>query len=1003
MYYKNDNQLYSIDEEFAELFDTFRPDSDRSLKHYGRGHLDGGHSGRYPWGSGSMPFQHSSEFLAKYRELSASGLYKGEAEIAKAMGLTTTHLRVQLSLAKNNERREKVAKAKELYSQYGNYTKVGQMMGISDNSVKSLLSSTAEANMNKAENTANLLMSMMKEREAEGRMLEVGKGVAQELGISETKLTEALYICYLHGYDVRGGGIPTGPGKQTSQVVLCQPNSPKDAAYQFDKIDTVGEYHSFDDGETFKKLQPPKSIDSSRIMVRYGDEGGKDKDGVIELRRGVEDISLGGSNYAQVRIAVDDAYYLKGMAVYSDREMPPGIDIIFNTNKKVGTPMMQGKEGVFKPMKTYTDENGEKHIDSSNPFSANIKSVSAGGQRYYIDENGKEQLSVINKVREEGDWDKYSDSLASQFLSKQPLYLVNRQLNQKYEEKKAELDEIISYTNPTVKKNLLLTFADEADGAAVDLKAAALPRQSWQVILPSTTLRDDEIYAPNYNTGEKVALVRYPHGGTFEIPILTVNNENRGAQKAYGQMKDAVAINSKVAERLSGADFDGDTVLVIPTNDKIQIISTKPLKGLEGFDPKEQYKIPYSDEEEGKAHGYKYMHNTQNEMGRISNLITDMTQLGADTDELARAVRHSMVVIDAEKHGLDYTRSFKENRIKELKDKYQGRINEEGKYSTGAATIISRAKSETRINERKGTPQIDKYWDPDKIDPKTGKPGMWIPTGKSEGKLYYKESGREYLKIYDPVSKKNVAAYQRDDGVYYKNGDNIWVKADDNAKLYSEKAKTKVPLLSVTDNAYDITSGTNNPTENAYADYSNKMKALAAEARKEYTKTDDIKYDKLAKQVYINEYNSLNEKLRVAQSKAPRERAAQRKATAIANAKSKANPEMSAGEYKKIKQHALEEARVEYGVTGKDYKININEKEWEAIQSGGISKNMLEHILNYADSTLVKQLAMPRDSVALAPSVVDKIQSYFNNGYTASQIAGQLGISTSTVYKYLEK
>lgn len=44
-------------------------------------------------------------------------------------------------------------------------------------------------------------------------------------------------------------------------------------------------------------------------------------------------------------------------------------------------------------------------------------------------------------------------------------------------------------------------------------------------------------------------------------------------------------------------------------------------------------------------------------MGVISNLITDMTLRGADEKELARAVKHSMVVIDAEKHGLDYKRS----------------------------------------------------------------------------------------------------------------------------------------------------------------------------------------------------------------------------------------------------------------------------------------------------------------------------------------------------------
>ena len=50
-------------------------------------------------------------------------------------------------------------------------------------------------------------------------------------------------------------------------------------------------------------------------------------------------------------------------------------------------------------------------------------------------------------------------------------------------------------------------------------------------------------------------------------------------------------------------------------------------------------------------------------MGKISNLITDMTLLGASEDKLARAVRHSMVVIDDEKHHLDYKQSEKDNNI----------------------------------------------------------------------------------------------------------------------------------------------------------------------------------------------------------------------------------------------------------------------------------------------------------------------------------------------------
>ena len=210
------------------------------------------------------------------------------------------------------------------------------------------------------------------------------------------------------------------------------------------------------------------------------------------------------------------------------------------------------------------------------------------------------------------------------------------------------------------------SFADDCDAAAVHLQAAALPRQKYQVILPLTTIKDNEVYAPNYKDGETVALIRYPHGGTFEIPILKVNNKLAEGKSVLGNTPaDAIGINKKNADRLSGADFDGDTVMVIPCNStksKVKITSTSPLKGLEGFDTKDAYGGTVKKDVDGVDHyyrngkEYKIMRNTQTEMGKVSNLITDMTLKGATQDELARAVRHSMVVIDAEKHKLDISR-----------------------------------------------------------------------------------------------------------------------------------------------------------------------------------------------------------------------------------------------------------------------------------------------------------------------------------------------------------
>ena len=98
-------------------------------------------------------------------------------------------------------------------------------------------------------------------------------------------------------------------------------------------------------------------------------------------------------------------------------------------------------------------------------------------------------------------------------------------------------------------------------------------------------------------------------------------------------------------------------------------------------------------------------------MGKVSNLITDMTIMGAPNDEIARAVKHSMVVIDAEKHKLDYKASAINNGIPALYKKYQGNAG------GSAATLISRATSDKKVPVR----EARKPQDGGPIDPKTGK------------------------------------------------------------------------------------------------------------------------------------------------------------------------------------------------------------------------------------------------------------------------------------------
>lgn len=886
------------------------PIAEEILMHYGMPRR----SGRYPWGSGDNPYQHSGDFLSRIEELKKQGMK--ETEIAKEMGLSTTQLRVQKSLAKDERRSLQVATAKGLREKGYSLNEIARQMGFTnDSSVRSLLNETTEAHMNQAKKTAEFLKEMVDEK----GMIDVGIGVERELGISKEKMKEALYILEREGYDTFGGGVQqvTNAGKQTNLKILCPPGTEHKEIYNYENVHSVKEYDKIltEDGQ---KVRPafryPESMDSKRLIINYNEDGGIEKDGVIEIRRGVDDLSLGNSHYAQVRILVDGTHYLKGMAVYAD-DLPDGVDVRFNTNKKKGTPT----EKVLKPITN----------DPDNPFGSLIKEH--GGQSYYTDKKGNEHLSLINKRAEEGDWGEWSKHLPSQFLSKQSITLIKKQLNLATADRVAEYEEIRSLTNPTVKKTLLKSFADDCDAASIHLKAAALPRQKYQVILPLTSIKDNEVYAPNYKNGEQVALIRYPHGGTFEIPILTVNNKQAEGKRVLGTTpKDAVGISSKVAERLSGADFDGDTVMVIPTNGKIKITSTPPLKGLEGFDPKAFYGP------DSASKKYQKMNNTQTEMGKISNLITDMTLKGATQEELARAVRHSMVVIDAEKHGLDYKRSEQDNGIASLKTKYQG------KPTGGASTLISLAKSETSVPKRQGSPIINE-----------------------DGSLSYKTATDLTY-----VDKRTGKIKER---------------------------RQKSTKMAETKDARTLSSGT--PQEEAYADYANKLKSLANQARKEMVATKELAYSSSAKLTYQKEVDSLNAKLNMALKNAPRERQAQVIANATIKAKKQANPDMKKAEIKKASQQALTAARIRVGAERKP--IEVTDREWEAIQSGAISKTNLRQIVNHVDIDKLRQRATPRTTTALSSAKISRIAAMSASGYTTSEIAEALGISTSTVTKYL--
>lgn len=1010
-----------VAEEIASYFGLAEYlDEDDYLEHYGMPKR----SGRYPYGSGENPYQHAGDFLGRIKEMKNNNFtytdeegktWTGDQAIYKSMGLTSTEYRRQVSWANYEKRCLDVATAKSLKADGLGPTEIGRKMGINESTVRSLLEPKSEDRMQRTMETVNVLR---KELETKG-MIDVGANAELTLGISRVRLDTALdYLQKVDGCEIYGGGIPqpTNSGQQTNQKVLCVPGTKKSEIYDYTKVQPLGEYVSHDGGETYqRKFTYPTSLDSKRLKIRYADEVGPDgfkgieKDGIIELRRGVDDLSLGESKYSQVRIMVDGTHYLKGMAVYSD-DLPDGVDVVFNTNKSSDKPMTE----VLKKIKS----------DPDNPFGSLIKDADQGGQYWYTDKKtGEKKLGLINKRADEGDWTEWADALPSQFLSKQSLNMAKKQLGLAKADKLAEYDEYCKLENPTIKKHMLEKFADECDSAAVHLKAAALPGQKYHVIIPINSLKDNEIYAPGYEPGTKLALVRYPHGGTFEIPILTVNNRNKLGKEIIGpQSIDAVGINHKIADQLSGADFDGDTVMCIPTHDpkgKVKISSRAPLKELEGFDPKLEYGGTKTVDPDGTEHytrnGHEYpiMKDTQKQMGVISNLINDMTLSGASMDKVARAVRHSMVVIDAEKHKLDYKASEIDNNIAALKKEFQVSVDKNGnvKYG-GASTLLSRAKGEETVDRRQGSYKVNvpgtKDYDPTRPDGAK----LW----KKADDLYYprkeykKETGVMKIKLqdggwvtYDVKDKKAYEKYNPVKKIDPDTGETYFTNKTGDL-VYERKTRTmKSTRMAETDDAYTLLSTARHPMELVYADYANDMKHLANQARMEMVNTGKIAYSAEAKRKYQNEVSSLNDKLNKALSNAPIERQALRLANAEIAEKQKANPDMKKADLKKIKQQAVTKYRNEVGAsTRRERNIDITDKEWEAIQAGAVSETTLKKILNNTDIDKLRERATPRLTTTPSSAQVSRIKALSASNYTLDEIARKTGFSTSTVSKYLK-
>lgn len=868
-------------------------------------------SGRYPWGSGGNQETRNRDFLSYVKEMKDKGL--SEREIAQGQGITLTQLRAAKTIANAQQKQSRIAQAQALHDKgYSNVAGAARM-GIPESSYRALLKPGAA-------DRANVLMStadMLKKQVGENNIVDIGANVENYIGVSKERKDAAVAILQEQGYEVHTVKTPQiGTGFDTRRKVLAAPGTTQRDV--FDRRDEIKQISAVteDHGHTFStgKRHDAIAVHPNRVQVRYKEEGGGDADGVIFVREGAPDISLGLNRYAQVRVQVGDNHYLKGMAMYKEN-MPPGVDLVFNTAKSSTGNKLDAMKEINKD-------------DPELPFGAVVRQILAdpGGPH-------ERNISAMNIVNDETNWTKWSKTLSSQFLSKQKPELAQTQLDLTFKQRKKDLEEINALTNPTVKKHLLEKFADSADSASVHLKAARLPRQGWHAILPIESISPHEIYATGYRDGEKVVLVRYPHGGTFEIPELTVNNRHRESRRLLQDAKGVVGIHHSVAKRLSGADFDGDTVLVIPNNRR-RITHSPALEGLKDFDPISSYKNPPG---VTILNEKKKWPKKQQEMGDVSNLITDMTIKGAPHSQIAQAVRHSMVVIDAEKHDLNVKLSAERNGIAKLKEEYQGRPK------GGASTLISRAGARKYVPHR----ELRKQSQGGPIDTATGRK-VYVPTGKK------RKSGKD-------------------------------------VQIRSKK------LAEVAD-AFELTSGPP-PTriEKIYAEHSNRLKNLANQARLSSLNTPPIKWNASSKRVYAREVASLDSKLHIANKNRPLERHAQSIANANVRARIASNPTIDDETKKKIKFQALEEARARVGASKKHRRIEITPREWDAIQAGAVSNNKLEQILDNTDIEVLRKYATPRPDRLMTPSNLSRAKAMLKSGATRAEVADALGVSLSTL------
>lgn len=142
---------------------------------------------------------------------------------------------------------------------------------------------------------------------------------------------------------------------------------------------------------------------------------------------------------------------------------------------------------------------------------------------------------------------------------------------------------------------------------------------------PTSLLREEEVYCPFFEDGQSLVGSRAPHT-TMGNVLYAKNKELRQIKEYFNLSKNIVvvdAINNNIQQRLSGCDYDSDSMLL--TDDKIIVSVAR--------EQKDNFLVPYSDYQPLKKSKYDTNKNNllsnlfkmdksiaKNNVGRIINL-----------------------------------------------------------------------------------------------------------------------------------------------------------------------------------------------------------------------------------------------------------------------------------------------------------------------------------------------------------------------------------------------